>query len=79
MNRKDVVELIRREMPDLTDGPFDVKIENDDGGAHICICVEFHEDSPGIMQKLYKFHNNRIIIKNVPEGWLNSLVTPRKD
>ena len=79
MHKDDIVELLRCEMPDMTDGPFDVKIEHDCGGAHICVYVEFHEDSPEILQKFYKFHDQRIIVKNVPEGWLGSLIKSEND
>jgi len=79
MRREDVVELIRCEMPDMTDGPFDVKIESDDGGTHICVYVEFHEDAPGILNKYCQFHDQFVLVKKVPEGWLNSLISTSKD
>tara|TARA_B000000557_G_C20676831_1_gene401347 strand:+ start:35 stop:274 length:240 start_codon:yes stop_codon:yes gene_type:complete len=79
MRREDVVELIRCEMPDLTDGPFDVRIEHDCGGAHICVYVEFHEDAQNILESFHKSEARRLIVKKVPEGWLESLVKPRKD
>tara|TARA_B100000700_G_C14992835_1_gene832198 strand:+ start:356 stop:583 length:228 start_codon:yes stop_codon:yes gene_type:complete len=72
MRREDVVELIRCEMPDLTDGPFDVRIESDDGGTHICIHVEFHEDAQYILRRFFNFHGHkRIMVKKVPEDSLN--------
>ena len=49
MQRKDVVELIRVDMPDHTDGAFDVRIESDDGGNHIVIYIEDHRDSNKIL------------------------------
>ena len=79
MRREDVVELIRCEMPDLTEGPFDVKIEHDCGGAHICVYVEFHDDAQGILKAFQRRHDRRIIVKKVPEGWLDSLVKRKKD
>ena len=80
MRREDVVELIRCEMPDLTDGPFDVKIETDDGGAHICIHIEFHEDGQDILRRFFNFHGQkRIMVKKVPEGFLDSSTGPARD
>tara|TARA_B100000131_G_C17794602_1_gene482802 strand:+ start:280 stop:519 length:240 start_codon:yes stop_codon:yes gene_type:complete len=79
MRREDVIELIRCEMPDLTDGPFDVKIESDDGGSHICISIEFHEDSQAILSHFFRYHDQDILVKKVPEGWLNSLISTSKD
>jgi len=69
---KDVVELIRVDMPDYTAGAFDVNIESDDGGTHITISVEKHEDARKILDEFMKrFKEHRIIVMNVPKGYLS--------
>lgn len=74
MRREDVVELIRCQMPDMTDGPFDVRTESDDGGTHICVYVEFHDDAQKVLYKFMQFHDHNVLVKKVPEGWLRSLI-----
>jgi predicted protein tyrosine phosphatase len=71
LKREDVVELIRVDMPDHTDGAFDIRIESDDGGTHIVIYIDEHKDSQKIMKSFSKrFEDSRIIIMKVPEGYL---------
>jgi hypothetical protein len=70
MRREDVVKLIRSEMPDLTEGPFDVKVEHDCGGAHICVYVEIHKDAQDILKTFQQRHDSRVIVKKVPENWI---------
>jgi hypothetical protein len=70
MQKKELVQVLRSEMPDLTDGPFDVGIESDDGGSHICVTVEIPEDAPKVVKKCYDWKHQRIIVKKVPPGWL---------
>ncbi len=73
MRLKDVVELIRVDMPDHTTGAFDVILQSDDGGTHITICVENHDDASTVMQAfITRFKENRIIVMKVPEGTLHS-------
>ena len=73
MRLKDVVELIRVDMPDFTEGPFDVEIQSDDGGTHIVISVEKHKDSSLILENFSKrFTDKRIIVLNVPDGMIGS-------
>ena len=80
MLRKDVVELIRCLMPDMTEGPFDVKIESDGAGTHISIYIEHHSDAAAIMHKFCRFHGQYIIVMKVPPGWLTDRLTkPSKD
>ena len=78
MQRKEVVELLRKEMPDMTDGPFDVKIESDGAGTHICIYIEHHQDASKIMKKFGKFHGQFVIVAKVPPGWLTAKLTSKK-
>ena len=73
MRLKDVVELIRVDMPDHTTGAFDVILQSDDGGTHITICAENHDDASTVMQAfITRFKENRIIVMKVPEGTLHS-------
>ena len=73
MRKSDVVELIRVDLPDHTEGAFDVKIESDDGGNHIVIYLEEHIASQYVMEVFSKrFSDQRIIIMKVPENFLNS-------
>ena len=71
MRLKDIAELIKSDVIDLTDGPFHVDIQSDDGGSHIVIQVEWQQDSQkilGFMSEHYK--STRIIVMNIPEGTL---------
>ena len=70
MQKKELVQVLRSEMPDLTDRAFDVTIQTDDGGAHICISIEVHEDAQAVVRKCYEWKSQRIIVKKVPPGWL---------
>ncbi len=73
MRLKDLVEVIKSDVVDLTDGPFEVDIESDDGGTHIVISLEFHEDARGIMRRMLDEHGRkRILVKLVPEGYIHS-------
>jgi hypothetical protein len=71
MRLKDIAELIKSDVIDLTDGPFHVDIHTDDAGTHIVVQLEWHQDS----QKTLRFLTNaypstRIVILKVPEGSL---------
>ncbi len=60
-------------MPDHTDGAFDVRIESDDGGTHITIYVEDHDDSSRVLDVFSnRFKDSRIIVMKVPEGSLKN-------
>jgi hypothetical protein len=73
MRLKDLVEVIKSDVVDLTDGPFDVDTESDDGGTHIVISLEFHEDARDIMRRMIDEHGEkRILVKLVPEGYIHS-------
>jgi len=76
VRKEDIVELIRVDLPDHTNGAFDVKIESDDGGAHISIFLEDHTNSQVIMGKFSRrFKDSRILIIKVPKGSLDYLRT----
>ena len=71
MRLKDVIELIRVDMPDFTEGAFDVGVSSDDGGTHIVISVEHHGDAGKVLENFSKrFKDKRIIVLKVPEGIL---------
>ena len=79
MRREEVIELIKSDMPDLTDGAFCVKAESDDGGTHIAIYIEDHSDSQKVLRETFeKYQENRIVVLKVPEGYLNYLRTKDK-
>lgn len=72
MRHKDIVELIKVDMPDHTEGAFDVSIQSDDGGTHITISVEDHKDSQAVLNAFTdRFKGTRLIIMLVPEGSLH--------
>lgn len=74
MRLKDVIELIKVDMPDHTEGAFDVVVESDDGGSHITIRIEGHSDSQDILKAFSsRFDNERILVMKVPEGSLHGL------
>jgi len=71
MKLKDVAEIIRCDIPDLTEGPFDVEIESDDGGSHIVVRIEDHEDGKRILKHLTtEYSGTRSLVMLVPEGWI---------
>jgi len=73
MKMSDVVELIRVDMPDYTEGAFDIRLESDDGGTHIVIAIEDHTHSYDILDTFSKrFNDQRIIVLKVPAGSLHS-------
>ena len=79
MRREDVVELIKVDLPDHTDGAFDVKIESDDGGTHITILIEDHTNSQQILRLFSdRFDDQRILVAKVPEGYLDYLRSSRR-
>ena len=74
MKMSDVVELIRVDMPDHTEGAFDVRIESDDGGSHITVRVEDHDDSWKVLDSFSRrFKETRIIVMKVPPGSLHGI------
>ena len=71
MKLKDVVEIIRCDIPDLTEGPFDVAIESDDGGSHVVVRIEDHEDGKKILDHLTtEYSGTRALVMLVPEDWI---------
>ncbi len=71
MRLKDVVELIRVDMPDHTEGAFDVQIKSDDGGSHVVIYIEDHSTSQEILKVFSdRFRDSRIVVMKVPEDYL---------
>ena len=72
MKKSDTVELIMVDMPDHTEGAFDVRIESDDGGTHIVIYIEDHSESQKILDSFTKrFQDHRILLMKVPYGFLH--------
>ena len=79
MRREDVIELIKSDMPDLTEGAFDVQTKSDDGGTHIAIYIEDHTNSQNILRMAFeKYRENRIVVVKVPEGYLDYLRVKEK-
>ena len=69
MRLKDIIELIRLDMPDHTEDAFDVSIESDDAGTHITIKIENHRDGHKILDAFtQRFNSTRIIVMKVPKG-----------
>lgn len=72
MRLKDIAELVKSDVIDLTEGPFHVDIQTDDGGAHIVVQLEFHQDSQKILGFLANnYSSTRIIVMKIPEGSLS--------
>ena len=70
---EDVVELIKIDMPDLTEEAFNIDIQSDDAGSHIVISIEQHESGQHILRLFSdRFKNNRIIVMQVPKNTLRS-------
>ena len=74
MRKSDIIELIRVDMPDHTNGAFDIIIESDDGGSHITIYVEDHDDAQKILGIFSeRFSDERILLMKVPVGFLHGM------
>ena len=72
-----MVELIRVDMPDHTEGAFDVCVQSDDAGTHITISIEHHKDGQHILRVFSnRFKDNRVIVLQVPQGSLHSTPEP---
>lgn len=70
--REKLVKNVRTTVCDVTDGPFYVEWSSDDGGHHIQVLIEQHDDGKDVRVSLdEKFAGKRIIIMLVPEGYLD--------
>jgi len=72
MRLKDIAELIRCDLLDLTEGAFDVQIKSDDAGYHLAVYLESHEDAGSVRKALDNdYKSTRIVIVKIPEGTLD--------
>jgi len=72
MRLKDIAELVKSDVIDLTEGPFHVDIQSDDGGVHIVVQLEFHQDAQKMLEFLHKnYPETRIIVMKIPTGTLH--------
>ena len=72
LSKKDILNLIISDVVDLTDGPFDVAFASDDGGTHIQISIEHHEDAQHIIASIKTtIHGYRVLILKVSGGYLD--------
>ncbi len=72
MRLKDIAELIRCDLLDLTEGAFDVQIKSDDAGYHLAVYLESHEDAADVRKALDKdYKGTRTVILKIPEGTLD--------
>ena len=79
MPREDIIELIKLDMPDFTEGAFDVTSSSDDGGNHIQISVEVPGDAQAVLNHFSdKYNYTRIIVMKVPEGFLTWKKTKKR-
>ena len=72
LSKKDILNLVISDVVDLTDGPFDVAFASDDGGTHIQISIEHHEDAQHIIASIKTtIHGYNVLILKVPDGYLD--------
>ncbi len=72
LRKKDILNLVIADVVDLTDGPFDVTFASDDGGTHIQIAIEHHEDAQKIVERFKtSMHGYRALVLKVPAGYLD--------
>ena len=72
LRKKDIQSLVIADVVDLTDGPFNVSFESDDGGTHIQVSIEKHKDASKIVKHFSK--NNlgyTVLVLKVPQGYLD--------
>jgi hypothetical protein len=71
LNKKDLIALMMSDVAELTESRFLVHLTSDDGGNHIEIQLENNDDSSKVRNFIDKnYSSQRIIIMNVPEGFL---------
>ena len=74
LNKKDLISLLMTDVTELTESRFLVHLTSDDGGNHIEIQLENHDDSSKVRNFIDKnYPSQRIIIMNVPEGFLKEV------
>ena len=72
MRLKDIIELIKVDMPDHTEGAFEVGIASDGAGSHIQISIEDHRDSGKILKTFMdRYKEHRVLVLKVPRGFLH--------
>ena len=71
LRKRDLIELIKCDVVDLTEGAFRVVLASDDGGTLINVMLEDHANTHEIMKELYlAYPGQRLVITKVPLGWL---------
>lgn len=71
LRKKDIIELMKCDLVDLTEGAFRVLLDSDDGGHVINVMVEDHSNTAEIMRELDRaYSGHRTVLTKVPEGWL---------
>lgn len=71
LSKRDIIELIKCDVVDLTEGAFRVSLDSDDGGTLINVMLEDHSNTQEIMKELdLAYPGQRLVITKVPEGWL---------
>ena len=67
LHEKSAIDILRREIVDLTDSAFDVKIEYDSNGPHLSAYIEDPEISLDLPREVKEI---RVILLAVPIGYL---------
>ena len=72
LRKRDIENLVIADVIEMTEGAFDVSFESDDGGTHIQVSIEKHDDA----QKLTKHFlinqlGYRVLVLKVPPGYLD--------
>ena len=72
LRKRDIENLVIADVIEFTEGNFQVTFESDDGGMHVQVAIEQHDDA----QKLTKHftlntHGYRVLILKVPPGYLD--------
>ena len=71
LRKRDIIELIKCDLVDLTEGAFRVILDSDDGGSVINVMIEDHSNSQEILREMDRaYPGHRLVVTKVPEGWL---------
>ena len=71
LSKRDIIELIKCDIVELSEGAFRVLLDSDDGGTLINVMLEDHSNTQEIMRELDRaYPGHRLVITKVPHGWL---------
>ena len=72
LSKTEIKCLVIADVIDLTDGKFEVTFESDDGGNHVQVAIEKHDDAQALIDHfIINKLGHRVLILKVPPGYLD--------